>query len=163
MKHATKHLIAAALLALGFAAGAQAPATAPAAPPAASAGQGHYMGHHGRMDPARMQERMAKRQERLKQKLQLTPAQESAWTAYVAAMKPPANLQRPDRAELAKLTTPDRIDRMKALRNAHLAEMDKRGDATKTFYAALTAEQKKMFDAERPRMRRGGHHRGHHV
>ena len=40
--------------------------------------------------------------------------------------------------------------------------MDKRGDATKTFYATLTAEQKKVFDAESWRGRRGGHHRGHH-
>lgn len=169
MKHAHKHLIAAALLALGFAATAQpAPAPAPVTPEARASGHHHgMMGHHGRMDPAKMQERMqqrmAQRQAQLKQKLQITPAQESAWTAYVAAMQPPANMQRPDRAELAKLTTPERIDRMRALRTAHHAEMDKRGEAAKTFYAALTAEQKKVFDAESSRGRRGGHHRGHHV
>jgi hypothetical protein len=119
------------------------------------------------MDPAkmheRMQQRMAERQAQLKQKLQLTPAQEGAWTAYVAAMQPPANMQRVDRAEFAKLTTPERIDRMRALRTAHQAEMDKRGEATKTFYTALTAEQKKVFDAESLRGRRGGHQRGHPV
>ena len=36
-----------------------------------------------------------------------------------------------------------------------MAEMDKRGDATKTFYATLSAEQKKVFDDETAR-------RGHH-
>lgn len=169
MKHAHKHLIAAALLALGFAATAQpAPAPAPVTPEARAGGSHHgSMGHHGRMDPAKMQERMqqhmAQRQAQLKQKLQITPAQESAWTAYVAAMQPPANMQRIDRAEFARLTTPERIDRMRALRAAHHAEMDKRGEATKTFYAALTAEQKKVFDAENSRGRRGGHHRGHHA
>ena len=163
MKHAHKHLIAAALLALGLAATAQ-PAPAPAAPAASASGHPHsMMGHHGRMDPARMQERMAQRQAQLKQKLQITPAQEAAWTAYVAAMNPPANMPRLDRAEFAKLTTPERIDRMRAMRTAHQAEMDKRGDATKTFYSALTAEQKKVFDAESSRMRRGGHRRGHHA
>lgn len=167
MKHAHKHLIAAALLALGFAANAQ-PAPGAAAPGAGLGGHPHeMMDHHGRMDPAKMQERMqqhmAQRQAQLKQKLQITPAQESAWTAYVAAMQPPANMQRIDRAEFARLTTPERIDRMRALRAAHHAEMDKRGEATKTFYAALTAEQKKVFDAENMRGRRGGHHRGHHA
>jgi protein CpxP len=130
------------------------------------------MGHHGRMDPAKMQERMqqrmAQRQAQLKQRLQITPSQESAWTAYVAAMQPPANMQRIDPAEVAKLSTPERIDRMRALRAAHHAEMDKRGEATKTFYAALTPEQQKVFDAENSRSRGAGgqhraHHRGHHV
>ena len=167
MKNAHKHLFAAALLAVGIAATAQ-PAPAPGTPGAGPSGHPHeMMGHHGRMDPAKMQERiqqrMAQRQAQLKQKLQITPAQEGAWTAYVAAMQPPANMQRLDRAEFAKLTTPERIDRMRALRTAHHAEMDKRGEATKTFYAALTAEQKKVFDAENTRGRRGGHHRGHRV
>jgi protein CpxP len=153
MKNAPKHLIAAGLLAvLGFAATAQtAPPAAPGAAPAPTA----RAERHGKFDPARMQERMARRQAALKQKLQLTPAQEGAWTAYTAVMKPPAHMQRPDRAEIAKLSTPERIDRMRTLRAARAAEMDKRGDATKTFYAALTAEQKKVFDAETVR----GHHR----
>ena len=41
------------------------------------------------------------------------------------------------------------------------AEMDRKMDATKTFYAALNGEQKKVFDAESARMLGGGHH-GHH-
>jgi len=156
-------LIAAGLLAaFGLAASAQNAPMPPAAPGAPM--MGHGMDHeHGRMDPARMQQKMAKRLAALKQKLQITPAQEGAWTAYTESMKPPANWQRPDRAEFAKLTTPERIDRMRALRTEHMAQADKRADATKTFYAALTPEQKKVFDTESVRGHRGGpgwHHKG---
>lgn len=159
MKLAPKHLIAAGLLAaLGLVATAQTPP--PAAPGAAPAPMAQQ--HHGRYDPAKMQERMARHQAALKQKLQLAPAQESAWSAYTSAMKPPARMQRPDRAEFAKLTTPERIDRMRAMHAARAAEMDKRADATKTFYAGLTAEQKKVFDTESLRGRHGRHGGGRH-
>ena len=50
---------------------------------------------------------------------------------------------------------------MRAMRSARAAEMDKRADATKTFYAALSPEQKKVFDAETARGHRGGGHRHH--
>jgi Spy/CpxP family protein refolding chaperone len=148
-------LLAGLLAIIGFAATAQT-ATPPAAGPAP---RGHMMGH---MDPARMQAFIAKRQAALKEKLKLSAAQEGAWTAYTAAMQPPANMTRPNRAEFEKLSTPERIDKMRALRAQHSAEMDKRAEATKTFYAALTPEQQKVFDANA--MRRGGHgeHRGMH-
>lgn len=116
---------------------------------------------HHRMDPAKMEEMQAKRSADLKAKLKITAAQESAWTTFTAAMKPPARdaQQRPDRAELEKLSTPERLDKMRALRAQHLtdmqAAMNKRDDATKAFYAVLSPEQKKLFDAEHARM--GGH------
>lgn len=113
-------------------------------------------GPHGRFDPAQMQERIAKRQAELKQKLAITPAQEAAWASFTAAMKPPANVVRPDREALARMSTPDRIDQLKALRNQRIAEQDRRGEATKAFYAVLSAEQKKVFDEETARMHR--HH-----
>lgn len=73
--------------------------------------------------------------------------------------------KRPDRAEMDKLTTPERIDKIRALRAQHMADrnatMDKRDDATKAFYAVLSADQKKIFDAEHARMgRHHGEHRG---
>jgi protein CpxP len=160
MKFAPKHLIAAAMVAtLGLAASAQTAPPAPSSTPSATtAREGH-----GRFDPAKMQERMAKRLGALKQKLQLSGAQEGSWNSYVAAIKP-TRMQRPDRAEFAKLSTPERIDRMHALRTARMAEMDKRGDATKTFYATLSADQKKVFDEETARHghhdKGGRHHRG---
>jgi len=150
--------IASALLAgLGLGAAAQTP-PAPEAQPRVEAQQ--------RMEQRqqRMERHMARRAAQLKQKLALTPAQEPAWNAWTESIKPAGAMrQRPDREEFAKLTTPERIDRMRALRAERMARMDQRADATKTFYAVLTPEQKKVFDQETLRMhKRGMHHRRHH-
>jgi Spy/CpxP family protein refolding chaperone len=159
-----RHLAAAALLAsLGLAAVAQ-PQTVPA-PQQEGPGMHRMHGErgHGRMDPQRRAERVAKRMADLKQKLAITPAQEGAWTTWTNAMQPSARMQRPDHAELAQLTTPERIDRMRALRAGRMAEMDRRGEATKNFYAALTAQQKQVFDSETARrLQRRGERMGHH-
>jgi protein CpxP len=106
---------------------------------------------------ARMQEHRGQRVADIKAKLKLSSEQEGAWTTYLAAMKPPANVQRPNRADIDKLTTPERLDKMRELRKLREAEMDKREDATRAFYATLSAEQKKTFDANtgRPFHRRG--------
>jgi TolA-binding protein len=172
MKSLHQHLLVAGLLAgLGLTAVAQTAApAAPAAPPAPAQAQAQAQAQ--RSDPAKIEQRQARQQQRmegrlaaLKQKLQVSGAQEGAWTAWTSAMQPTPH-QRPDRAEIARLTTPERIDRMRTLRAARAAEMDKRGDATKTFYAALNADQKKVFDAEslhlgkRGNRGHGGH--GHH-
>ena len=129
------------------------------------------MGHHrmGNTDPARMQAWVDKRNAELKAQLKLTAAQNGAWTTYTAAMKPPADLmakRAAEHIELDKLSTPERIDKMKALRTQHMgdmnAAMDQRGEATKAFYATLTPEQQKVFDANTLRRhgahgRKGGH------
>ena len=130
---------------------------------------GHGGGHHERMatrDPAKMQARMDKHFAALKTELKLTAAQDSAWNAFTAAMKPPAGMtaHRPDPAEMQKLSTPERIDKMQALHTQRMTEMNaamaQRGNATKTFYATLTPEQKKVFDTSA--MQRGGRHGGKH-
>lgn len=120
----------------------------------------------GRMDPARMEQMMAKRSAQLKAKLQITPEQEPAFNAFISAIKPPAGMmgKRPEPAELATLSTPERIDRMRALRqqrsNEMNAAMDRRDDATKMFYATLNGEQKKVFDeAHASMLQRMGEHR----
>lgn len=182
MKFALKSLnglILAGLLATTGAAMAQGTDAAPAAlnPPTTTSTQAtrhakpHQGDHHmGRQDPAKMQARMAKHQAALKAKLKITPAQEGAWTSFTTAMQPPARMmgERPmagQRAEFEKLTTPQRIDKMREMRTQRMAEMaaemDKRGEATKAFYAALSPEQQKTFDAEHRKM---GEHRGrgHH-
>lgn len=146
------------------------PATSTTATPNARPHHGeHRMGRH---DPAKMQAWMAKRQAEMKATLKITPAQEGAWTSFTAAMQPPARMMgeratADQRAEMDKLTTPERIDKMRALRTQRMtdmnAEMDKRGEATKAFYAALNPEQQKTFDAEHQKMgHRGGHmhHKG---
>ena len=162
MSQLRKHLIVAGLLAgLGFAAVAQGtpPAPQPGATPPAHA-RGERMGRH---DPAKMQAHFAKRQAELKAKLKITPAQEGAWTAFTTAVQPPANRPpRPDRAEFEKLTTPQRIDKMQAMKAERDARMAQRATATKTFYAALSPEQQKVFDAQAMRSHRGGHRGEHH-
>ena len=103
------------------------------------------------MAPEQRQQYMQKRAEAFKQKLQLTPAQEPAWNSFQEAMKP-GTQARLDMQGMDKLTTPERIDRMRALRAQRDAEMDRRGDAVKGFYAQLTPEQQKTFDTEGARM-----------
>jgi Spy/CpxP family protein refolding chaperone len=123
--------------------------------------------HH--MDPAKMSQMHAKHLADLKARLKITASQEAAWTTFTDAMKPPADMmaKRPDRAEMDKLTTPERIDKMRALHKEHMttmeAVMDKRAAATKAFYAALSPEQKKTFDAEHAKMgmRGEGQHQMH--
>lgn len=125
----------------------------------------------------RWAERVIKRQAELKTKLKITPAQEGAWTTFAAAMQPPASMAGGKmgmhndpkiKAEMDKLTTPERIDKMQAMRAESMktmsAEMDKRGSATKVFYAVLSSEQKAMFDAITPFAGRHGGHgmRGEH-
>lgn len=116
-------------------------------------GQGRMFRGMDKRDSAKMQAMMDKRQAQLKALLKLTPAQEGAWTAYVQTMKPTAGKmgQRPEMAEMAKLTTPERLEKMKTMRTQHMSDMaatmDKHGEAIKAFYAVLTAEQKKVFDA----------------
>lgn len=140
----------------------------PAANPPPVQGKPHAV----RMDPAKMQERMAQRQAELKAKLQLSAGQEAAWNTYLAALKPPADMQRPSReerekrrAEFAAMTTPQRIDQMQAMHQRREAAMAQRAEATKGFYAALTPAQQKLFDASTLRGMGGpGHHGGprHH-
>lgn len=103
------------------------------------------------LTPEQREQYMLKRAEAFKQKLQITPAQEPAWNSFMQSMKP-GTQARLDMQGMDKLTTPERIDRMRAMRAQRDAEMDRRGDAVKSFYAQLSAEQQKTFDAEGARM-----------
>jgi hypothetical protein len=148
---------------------AQAPAAPSAAAPAAAVAQADSTAvpkaQHKRMDPAkrmeRMQEHRAKRLAALKDKLKLNAGQEGAWSSFTAASQPPAGARpsRMDRAEFAKLTTPQRLERMQTRQAERSAMFAKRADATKTFYAALTPDQQKTFDTETAHF---GGPRGHH-
>jgi len=112
------------------------------------------------------------RLEAFKQKLQLTPAQEPAWNGFVQSMQPNAEPRhaRLDWQGMDKLTTPERIDRMRAMHAQRGAEMERRGEAVKAFYAQLTPAQQKTFDDQGARMygQRGAkqgwgmHRHGHH-
>ncbi len=97
----------------------------------------------------RMAKKMAERQTKLKQTLQITAAQEPAWNAFVASMAPPAKgMNHPSRDEMQKLSTPERLDRMQAMKTQRDQHMSARVEATKRFYSTLTPEQQKRFDAE---------------
>ena len=111
--------------------------------------------HH---DEGRMHERMTKhaeqRQTELKAKLHLAPSQEAAWNSFVQGTKVPAKpiAQTIDREALAKLSTPERMEKMNAWHEANVTTMQthmkQRTEATRTFYNQLSAEQQKVFDAE---------------
>lgn len=158
---------------LAFAQQAPAPAAAPtqttteaqAGAPAQAKHQHTHADRAKRME--RMQQHRAKRMAALKEKLKLSPGQEGAWSTFAEAQQPPARPAgeaRPDRAEFAKLTTPQRLDRMQARQAERNAMSAKRADATRTFYATLSPEQQKTFDAESMKGIGRGHgmHRGHH-
>jgi Spy/CpxP family protein refolding chaperone len=144
----------------GYSMAQPAPGTGPGAGPAA---HGQNMGKH---DPAKMQARMTQRLADIKVKLKITPAQEAAWTTYTDAVQPtPRTPMAASHAELSKLPTPERLDRMRALHTEHMAamtaRMDQRAEATKTFYAVLNADQKKVFDEQFSRF--AGGHGGHRM
>ena len=126
---------------------------------------GDMMGHGGKHgNPAKMAQMHAKHLADLKAKLKITAAQEPAWTTFAESMKPGANMmgKRADHSEMDKLATPERIDKMRALHKERMAAMDaamdKRGEATKTFYATLSPEQKKVFDDAFAQMGQRGEH-----
>ena len=117
------------------------------------------MGDMGmRHDQARMHERMTQhweqRQANLKAKLHLSAAQEPAWATFMQSMNPLTKSleQTIDRDALAKLKTPERMEKMNAAHEANLATMQthmkQRTEATRAFYNQLNAEQQKVFDAE---------------
>ncbi|AYM98293.1 hypothetical protein EAG14_21955 [Acidovorax sp. 1608163] len=159
---ATSAATAAFLAALALPALAQTPPPPPAATTKAADAPARRPG--GPDMQKRHEEHMAKRQAALKEKLKLTAAQESAWTTFTSAMQPGERPARPDPKELDKLTTPERIDRMRELRAQHTAQAERRDEAVKKFYTALTPEQQKTFDTEArhagPGMRHGGPHGG---
>jgi len=103
-------------------------------------------------------EQFAKRQAKLHDALKLTAAQEPAWASYQAAIKPGMHAHS-DRAALAALPAPERMEKHLEMARNHIAQMETHLAALKTFYAVLTPEQKKVFDEN---SKRGGH-RGKHM
>jgi protein CpxP len=152
---------------VGLAQAAPSVETASAPPPQ----HGRPLGDAGphRHDPGHQEARFERHSAELKARLKLRSDQESAWTAFISAVKPPTKpTARPDRTEWAQLSTPERLDRLESLHQQHAQAMSQRHQATRTFYSALDAEQQKVFDAETQRLmehRAGadhGMHRPHH-
>jgi hypothetical protein len=150
--------------AFACAAFAQAPQPASAAPvaqaPAASAEgrQAARMEREQRIE--RMQAERAQRLAELKQKLHLAASQEGAWNSFAAAQQPPARPageRRAEREAFARMTTPQRLDRMQARHAERSARFTELMTATRSLYATLSPEQQKTFDAETLRFGHRGH------
>ncbi|MEW6760383.1 MAG: Spy/CpxP family protein refolding chaperone [Pseudomonadota bacterium] len=113
---------------------------------------------------AKRAEHRAARQAKLAESLKLTPAQQPVWQAFVASMTPPQKGeragQRLSKEQRAALTAPQRLERRVAMQKQRTARMEARLSALNSLYAALTPEQRKVFDASQQR-RGGRHHRGH--
>ena len=112
--------------------------------------------------------------------LQLRPDQDAALQTLLAALEPHRDHlgegpngdhhrglggPGPDgHDDFAKLTTPERLDKMSAMMSEHIAkrqaEFQKRADAIKAFYAVLSPEQKHAFDALPPKTLGGMHGHG---
>lgn len=118
-------------------------------PPAAAPGQPRDgRGEWRRPDPEAM---AARRAEHLRAALQLRPDQEPALKAFLDASKPAARPARGDRAAMAQMSTPQRLDAQRARMTERLARFDQRAAATKKFYAQLSPAQQKAFDTLAPR------------
>ncbi|MEN9843749.1 MAG: hypothetical protein RLZZ612_1578 [Pseudomonadota bacterium] len=112
---------------------------------------------HGQT-PEMRQQHVMQQQATLKAALQLTPEQEPAWERFVQQMKPLSPVARPNAAELHAMTTPQRLEKMKALRAERDAHINQRMQSIHTFYDALTPAQQKVFDAHKPMHAHQRHH-----
>jgi len=149
-------LVAAAVLTLSGAAVAVAQdgPPPPGPPPMADDGPGGPGGppammRHQRLDPEAQAQH-------LRDVLQLRADQDGALKAYLDAVAPKDWTKDHPKREVVDTprrppTTPERLDR----EAEHLARAQKRIDATRAFYAALSPSQKKAFDALGPMA--GGH------
>ncbi|MDO9636233.1 MAG: Spy/CpxP family protein refolding chaperone [Thiobacillus sp.] len=131
------------------------PEGAAAAKPGCESRQGH----------ANREAQRAERMSALKDKLQLAPTQEAAWNAFVGAGQSGLKRAGGDRqamhAEFAKLSTPERLDRMQAMSDMRRVKMAERTEAIKAFYGQLTPAQRTVFDGEVMQKRQRGHHGRH--
>lgn len=119
------------------------------------------MGRHAAMkfDPA---ERAEQRLDYLKYQLKITAAQEPLWNAYAGKLKAQAGKGMQamrDQAD-ARLAAPERMAKMQAVMEEHLAAMKDVHESFGRLYAALTPEQQQLADSYVARMGKGGMQRG---
>jgi len=160
MKALTRTLIAASL-----AIGLSGAALANTAEPAQSGQRAEHaakMAEHRAKRQARMAERRAERAAKLHDALKLSPQQEQAWASFQAAMQPRQRAQV-DRQALRALPAPERMAQRIAFSKQRIAHMEARQAALASFYATLSADQQKTFDAATQRHGHRGFrgHRGH--
>ena len=101
---------------------------------------------HANCDKSKHSEFFEKRQSELHDRLGLSASQEAAWNNFVVKSKSNDHQTRPDWSELSKLSTPDRLDRILAMKKDREQAMESRVKVVKAFYAQLTPAQQKIFD-----------------
>jgi len=115
----------------------------------------------------RMQEMVEMRAHRIHDVLNLRPDQDAALKTLLASTErrhheggPGEDKMRHGQEGMTKLTTPQRLDQMAARMAEHQAQFQQHAAAIKTFYASLSPEQQRTFDAV-PGLIGGDHHMGH--
>jgi len=140
MKRSTRILVA-AMAAVGLIGGASAQAyrgDGPCGPQAMERSPGKYA---------------ADRLQKLHDALKLAPEQEAGWKAWSEPMLQQAGKMadmRTEREAMMKLPAPERMEKMLDRMKEHQKRMEAHVEATKTFYAGLSPEQRKTFDAFQP-------------
>lgn len=106
--------------------------------------QGPHEGHDSARFAERMQEHRAAHLAQLREKLNLQASQQAAWDAFVAAttITPPTT----PHTDPSTLTAPQRLEQMLNRLRDHETRLAAHLQAVKTFYAALSPEQQKIFD-----------------
>ena len=82
----------------------------------------------------------------LHERLKLNPQQEKSWLMFSEQVKNEDHHKECDRQKIDSLSTPERLDLMMSHMKKRQERMESHIKAVKTFYAQLTAEQKKSFD-----------------
>lgn len=108
---------------------------------AASAGAVQAQPHQPHHPPALPPE---SRWAALKAELNLHPSQEAAWAAWTRTMVPFRPAPPPEAPQA--LSTPERLELMRAQRKVREAEEDRRHAATLALYDVLDPRQKEVFD-----------------
>lgn len=140
------------LLAALLAGGSVLAVTAYAMPAGAADGKPRCEARQDKDFQAQREERRANHMAALKEKLNLSTSQEAAWNKLVESAQPgqrPAEMDRQARREeFQKLNAIERLEKIQPMKEMRQARMAERINSLKEFYAQLTPEQQKVFDAE---------------
>ena len=162
MKSTVHRIAVASVLCLGLASAAAAQDR-----PAGQGGSQAQGQHRGGDRQKMFAEMKQRREQRLHDLLQIKPDQEPAFHTFLTSLEQlrpqhgPGQGKGPDGRgpEHMPLTTPERLDRMAKRQADRQQRLQKETAVIKTFYAALTPEQRKVFDMS-PGLLRAGHRGG---
>jgi len=109
-----------------------------------------------------MMSQSGKHLSKLKSRLHLTKEQMPAWDEFSKSMNTPPVWSDADRDKntWAKLTTPERVEKMNAMHDKNIttmqAHMKQHSEAVLKFYNQLATDQQKIFDVQATRMHSKG-------